>query len=247
MRTTLIYLQNREKGVDMNWPAFCNFTNDYQTIRYALRIPEDASVLAIFTSSEFELAYSGACSSITTQLDRLDNIIELYRTRKDYLVIRHHPHIAGSTSASPEYDFLRRAYQQARNAPANVRIIMPSEKINSYSLLWNVDAVISFFSSVGYEAAGRGIGVAALSQSPFSKAMRYDVPETINEINSLVELLLEQTKDLNREDLRKAFRFIYAYIYRLPVQFRSFGIKNTVELDLRIQNTEQLADGSTRS
>jgi len=128
MRTTLIYLQNREKGVDMNWPAFCNFTNDYQTIRYALRIPEDASVLAIFTSSEFELAYSGACSSITTQLDRLDNIIELYRTRKDYLVIRHHPHIAGSTSASPEYDFLRRAYQQARNAPANVRIIMPSEK-----------------------------------------------------------------------------------------------------------------------
>jgi len=110
-------------------------------------------------------------------------------------------------------------------------------------LLWNVDAVISFFSSVGYEAAGRGIGVAALSQSPFSKAMRYDVPETINEINSLVELLLEQTKDLNREDLRKAFRFIYAYIYRLPVQFRSFGIKNTVELDLRIQNTEQLADG----
>lgn len=237
------YLQNRENGLDMNYPAFCNFANAHQTIRHALRIPIEAKVLVIFTSSEFELAYSGTFSLVTTQLDRLEQIIDLYRTREDYLVIRHHPHIAGSTHASPEYDLLRRAYQQAFNAPDNVRIIMPSETVNSYSLLWNVDAVISFFSSVGYEAAGRGIGVAALSQAFFNKGIRHVVPEKTDEINSLINLLLEQTIDLDREDLRKIFRFIYAFLYRLSVKFRSFGIKNNFEMDIRIHDTDQLVDG----
>jgi hypothetical protein len=237
------YLQNRENGLDLNYPAFYEFVNEYYTIRHTLRIPVGARILAVFTSSEFEHAYCGAYSEVTTQLDRLDEIIALYRTRQDYLVIRHHPHIAGTAQGPPENDFLTRAYQQASNAPANVRIIMPSESINSYSLLRNVDGVISFFSSVGYEAAGRGVGVASLHQAPFSKAMRYTVPENIDELDSMISMLFEQTAALDREDLRKVFRFIYAYIYRLSVQFRSFGIKNNYEMDIRIQGISQLAEG----
>lgn len=240
---TLQYLQNRENGLDLNYPAFYKFVNEYYTIRQVLRIPEEAKVLAVFTTSEFEHAYCGAYSEVTTQLDRLDEIIELYRTRQDYLVIRHHPHIAGTALGPPENDFLTRAYRQALNAPANVRVIMPSEPVNSYSLLRNVDAVISFFSSVGYEAAGRGVGVASLSQAPFSKTMKYAVPENIDGYNSLINLLYEQTALLDREELRKVFRFIYAYIYRLSIQFRSFGIKNSYEMDIRINNISQLSEG----
>jgi len=240
---TQLYLQNRENGLDMNYPAFCNVASEHQEIRHVLRIPVDAKVLAVFTSSEFELASSGTCSMLTTQLDRLDQIIELYRTREDYLVIRHHPHIAGSTLASPEYDLLKRAYQQAFDAPDNVRIIMPSETINSYSLLWNIDAAISFFSSIGYEAAGRGIGVAALSQAFFCNGIQHLVCKGADELNALIEQLYEQTNALDMVDLRKAFRFIYALIYRLSVQFSSFGIKNNFEKDIRIDNIAQLEEG----
>ena len=237
------YLQNRENGLDLNYPSFFGFTNEYHIMRHALRIPNDARVLAIFTSGESEMAYSEDYSEIATQFDKIDNIIELYRTRKDYLVIRHHPHMAGSANEPSENNFLTRAYQQAFNAPENVKIIMPSEWISSYALLRNVDGVISFFSSVGYEAAGRGIGVAASSRSPFSIAMQYVVPEKNDEINTMINKLFEQTDRLDREDLRRVFRFIYAYIYRQSVQFRSFGIKNNYEMDLRINNITQLDEG----
>jgi hypothetical protein len=243
LEKTRTYLQSRENGLDLNYPSFYEFTNDFSTIRHLLRIPADAKVLAVFTSGESETTHSSGYSEVSTQFDRIDEIIELYRTRKDYLIIRHHPHMAGNAQEPPENYYLTRAYRQASRAPENVRVIMPSEKINSYALLRNVDGVISFFSSIGFEAAGRGIGVAALAQSPFSAALRYDVPEKIQDFEPLIDLLFEQTETLDPEDLRRTFRFIYAYIYRLSLQFRSFGIKNSYEMDLRIQNSAQLADG----
>lgn len=238
------YLQSRENGLDLNYPSFFEFANEYHVMRHVLRIPNDARVLAIFTSGESEMAYSEDYAEIATQFERIDTIIELYRTRKDYLVIRHHPHMAGSANEPSENNFLTRAYRQAFNAPENVRIIMPSEVVNSYALLRSVDGVISFFSSVGYEAAGRGIGTAASSRSPFSMALRYAMPGNIDEINSMIDQLFEQTDHLDREDLRRVFRFIYAYIYRQSVQFRSFGIKNNYEMDIRINGIDQLAEGN---
>jgi hypothetical protein len=243
LSTTQRYLQNRECGVDLNYPSYYEFSNEFYTIRHLLHIPEDAKVLVVFTSGESEAAYSSAYSEVTTQFDRIDELIELYRHRQDYLIIRHHPHMAGNAQEPPENYYITRAYQQSFNAPANVRVIMPSELINSYALLRNVNGVISFFSSIGYEAAGRGVGTAALAQAPFNKAMRYNISHRSENLADLIAKLFEQTDMLDSDDFIRAFRFIYAYIYRLAVQFTSFGIKNSYEMDIRVQSADQLADG----
>ncbi|GFO68500.1 hypothetical protein GMLC_20790 [Geomonas limicola] len=237
------YLRNREQGRDLNYPAFSDVRNEFHTIRHTLRIPEGARVLAVFTSGESEGAYCGGYSEVTTQFDRIDTLIELYRKRSDYLVIRHHPHMAGNAQEPPENYYLTRAYQQAWKAPANVRVVMPHEALSSYALLRNVDGVISYFSSVGYEAAGRGVAAAALPQCPFSRAMRHEVPDRPEEVAALIDRLYEQTDALDAADLVRSFRFVYAYIYRLSLQFRSFGIKDNYQMDLRIQSLDELSRG----
>jgi len=243
LKKTQNYLLNREKGIDLNYPSYYDFSNDYHEVRHLLNIPADARVLVVFTSGESESAYSNGYSQIATQFDKIDRLMELYRDRTDYLVVRHHPHMAGSAQEPAEHGYLTRAWQQAKRAPANVRVIMPSETVNSYALMWSVDAALAFFSSAGFEAAGRGLGVAAMTESPFSKAMRYTVPDDFDAIEPLIDRLYRQTDDPDREDLRRAYRYIHSYIYRLSLNFSSFGIKNTYEMDLRIQHPDQLAPG----
>lgn len=243
LKKTQTYLLNREKGFDLNYPAFFDYSNDAHEVRHLLRIPADARVLVVFTSGESESAYSSGYSQVFTQFEKIDKLMEIYRTRSDYLVIRHHPHMAGNSQEPAENLYLTRAFQQGVRAPANVRVVMPAEMISSYALMWSVDAALAFFSSAGFEAAGRGLGVAAMAESPFSKAMRYLTPEDFASVGPLIDLLYQQTDAPDREDLRRAYRFIYSYIYRLSLDFRSFGIKNTYEMDLRIQDTSQLARG----
>ena len=143
------YFTNREYGLDMNWPAFYNSQTNYADVRRHLRIPADAKILVVFTSSEDELAALEDRARVTEQFDIIEHIIEIFRNRKEYLVIRHHPFIGGTKDKPVETDSLSRAYNQVLCTPKNVRIIMPSEQLTSYALLWHTDAAIALLQYSG--------------------------------------------------------------------------------------------------
>ncbi len=238
------YLTTREHGKGLNYPSFYSYTTDYAAARSALRIPTNAKVLLVLTSSEFELATSEHAKNMSSQLDVLDALIEVFRSRDEFLVVRHHPNIAGTKDVLPDYGFLDRALQQASRRPPNVRIIMPSESVSSYSLFWNVDACVAFFTTAGIEAAARGLATASFPDSPYRQAIAGVIDDTgIKGLDALVSSLFESTAGFAPADLRRVYRFLHAYITKLPKRFRSFGIKNHFEADLRFGTVEELAPG----
>lgn len=242
------YLTSREKGFDMNLPSFYNYSTDYAKVKRKLRIPENKKICAVFTTSEFEIECGDDYKAFTTQLDVINNLIDVFRDRDDYLIIRHHPYIYGEQGLPSDHDFLTRAYQQAMSASENVRVIMPSEQLNSYALLGNIDAGISFFSTVGIEATARGIPMASFAVSPFSKAIHRSIDLDSKEyLNNLIDDLLKRSEEFNSEDLRRVYRFIDVYINKLSIKFRSFGIKNYYEPDIRIKSFHDLSEGKDPS
>lgn len=130
------YLASREGGKGMNFPSFYGYRTEYAGVRRMLRIPEHAKVLAVLTSSEFEQAYGHTPKGDTNeappdhsgQMEALAQLIEVFRGREEYLVVRHHPFIAGMKDQPPDRHFIAQAYAQAVRASDNVRVIMPSEE-----------------------------------------------------------------------------------------------------------------------
>jgi hypothetical protein len=241
------YFTNREGGTDTNWVPFYDYKTDYAEVRRKLRIPPTAKIFTVFTSSEDELAFSEHHAGITNQLEILDRLIEIFANRDEYLVIRHHPHIGGAGNNTPETDFIARAYQQARVTPKNVRIIMPSEQLTSYALLWHTDAALAFFSTISIEAAARGIPTAVSDLSPYSQALKYALKSNELDSDSLQHLINQLLCESDRptvDDFRKLYRFTSSYFFQFSTKFKSFGVKNTHSYDLRIKNFESLKPGN---
>ena len=241
------YFTNRESGLNLNWPAFYDFKTNYAEVRQKLRIPVNAKIFTVFTSSEDELTAYEDYAGITGQLDIIDSLINIFQDRDEYLVIRHHPFIGGDKLSPPNNDFLSRAYRQALSAPKNVRIVMPSEQLTSYALLWHTEAAIAFFSTVSIEAAVRGVPTAIFNLSPYHKALKFFLQNnnlSLDNLKNLVDNLLNKSACNTVEDLRKLYRFTHAYFFRFSNKFSSFGIKNSHYHDLRLQSVEELKPGN---
>ncbi len=240
------YFTNREGGLDLSWPAFYKFQTDYAQVRRKLRIPADAKIFTVFTSSEDELSTSEDYAGITEQLDIIARLIDIFTDRDEYLVIRHHPHIGGIKENPPETHFLTKAYRQALNVPKNVRIVMPSEPLTSYALIWNTDAAIAFFSTVSIEAAARGVPTATFQLSRYHKALQHVIDNhklNTETLRNIVDRLLSESSQMAVEDFRQLYRFTHAYFFKFSTKFRSFGAKDFHQFDLRLNSVDELKPG----
>ncbi|MDJ0795534.1 MAG: hypothetical protein QNJ51_01655 [Calothrix sp. MO_167.B12] len=241
---TKTYFIHREYGINLNWPSFYNFQTNYIDIRNQLRIPLDAKIVVVFTSSEDELAAFDSNNNIAEQFNIVAKLIEIFRTRNEYLVIRHHPFIGGNQKDIVETYSLSNAYKQVFYAPENVRFVMPSEQLTSYALLWHADAAIACFSTVAIEAIARGVPTATLATSAYAQASRHNITDTSEEnLNQLVDNLLSESAKVITEDLKRLYRFTNAFIFKFSHKFRSIGIKDFHFADIRFENVSELQPG----
>lgn len=235
----------RHTGAHMNYPGFYDYRTEADGVRGALGIPQDARVLGVFTSSEFELANQESYSSVTSQLEYIDRLIEVFRGSRDHLVVRHHPNISTDPVAAPDLDFVRRAWLQAQSAPANVHVIMPSEKLSSYGLIPHLSGAIAFYSSTCVEAIARGVAAAALAESYVHMSATFLIQDTSREAFArLVNDLFARTESFQPSDLRSAYRHLAASLPRHSSKFAAFEMKNFFEADIRIQHDRELLPGS---
>lgn len=234
------YFVERESGKNMNGEKYYEYKTEYIDVLNKLNIPLGAKIFAVFTSSEDELAIYKEYEGITKQLDVIDSLIEIFSKRNEYLVIRHHPNIWGGRFNQGETDFLSRAYKQAISAPSNVRIVMPSEELTSYALLWHIDAAICFFSTVSIEATVRGIPAASFENSIYGQALRHTFNSSTPEyLEKQVDYLMSELAKPTLEDLRKLYRFTHAYFHKFSVKFSSFDTRS-----IKYQSNEELKPGN---
>ncbi len=237
------FFRNREVGKDTNSYKFYGYTSEANTLLAALEIPRGRRILAVYTSSEYELAYYGSeYMQAARQLEILDQLFEIFAGRDDYLVVRHHPAIGLlPTGMKPQGKLLKKLYRQALRAPSNVRIIMPNERITSYSLMWLTDATLAFLSTVRLEASARGQPAASIDH-PFISAGLADVirDESRQGLTRLVDSLFERSTRYAASDLQKLYRATYACNFRHSTKFSTFAIKNGSEVDIRISSADSL-------
>jgi hypothetical protein len=237
-------VQDWEVGRNRNAGQFYEVTSEATTLRSRLAIPDHARLLSVFTSGEHELSTLDERQFGGRQLEVIDQLIELFSDRDEFLVIRHHPGIGVRTKERIDYCYLTKALQQCRSLPPNVRIVMPNELLTSYSLLWNSDASIAFLSTIALEAMCRGVPTATLPYSGFSRSTSYRLTDLSRHgLRMMVDRLFQATESFSEADVQRAYLQLRGMFLKYAQTFRSFGIKNTHEHDIRITNLEELYPG----
>lgn len=236
-------LLGRERGQGMNVPAFYSYASDPRRVRRQLRIGSSQRIVSAFTSSEYELVYWEDLLTMCDQLAMLDQLFEIFKTRSEALVVRHHPNVAGGAHAPPDFSFLTRLWNQAKRAPANVRVIMPNERLTSYALLPLSSACLSSYSTMSVEALARGVPSACHDQYMYASSLPYTF-NSIEErkLRSLLDSMLNH--QVGPEDLSKLYRMYYALFLRMPATFKSFSVRDKSQADIRINELRELLPGN---
>ncbi len=238
---------DRELGKNVNFQRMHNYTSNATSIRRVLRIPPEAPILALFATGDWEFgmyqSFMGKAMPLGNQEEWIQRTADACAKAGWYLVIRHHPLGAGTPKYARASDFLGEIFKINRGFGGHVRVIMPAEQTSSYDLIWNSNAVVTALSTVGMEALLRGTPTAWATQFMF----RPYGTEWASDPRLYPELLasaMRRTDDFSLAELREAFR--YAHFLSFVVssnQFKSFGIKNIYEPDIRIRGAEDLAPG----
>ncbi len=239
------YFVNRERGTDSNFEPFLDFTTDYAEVRALLRIPAEARMFGVFTSSEWEFDLCADYKTFVDQLELIERLMRVFRDRpRDYLVVRHHPYLGGNLSSLADHGFISRAYDLVREAPPNVRFIMPGERLNSYALMNNLDGAIAFLSTAGLEAVARGVATACFKESAYRDALTAIIEDDgLVYLNTLVDALISKTHEFGVGDLRRLYRFQTMLISKLSNNFETFGIQNTYAHNIKVDKFRMISEG----
>jgi hypothetical protein len=140
------WFHGRVRRVEKNWRSF---VKGQQRGRLPAGWDADRHNVVIFTSSEDEFVAIGDSWSDRLYADQGEGIhalaVQLMRERPNaMLTVRMHPNLTGIDNASTR--------RLAALDLANVRVIPPQAKIDSYQLMRVADTVATFGSSIGIEA-----------------------------------------------------------------------------------------------
>jgi SAM-dependent methyltransferase len=239
------YIANREQGKNLNSYVVSNFLSDELNIRRQLKIPDNIKIVSLFTTCDWELGLSKLETPMKfdSQVSWLRHIINNFDQKDVFFVIRHHPGIVrkdgfiGKTFLKELFHFnIELAGRE------NVRVVMPYEKLSSYSLLWNSDAAVIVRSTIGLEAIFRGVGAVSELHS-FKSIVGIDHFES-TDYKGAIQKAIAKTNTFGIEDLRQAYRASYFIFFRLSDLFKSIGIKDIWAPEIRLKNIEELKDGN---
>ena len=217
-----------------------------------LSIPQNAKLTSLFTSSQDEIATLSATTDpdwipvYQNQLQAIGEAIEWARTNPDwYLVVRVHPNessssnhlgIAGKKSMAALESFINQ-----KNLPRNVRIVMPQDKVSSYTLMRVSKVGLVWLSTTGMEMATMGRPVVALDNPTYRVAGFTwnvkdfgDLPTTISEALAADEHEIKYRSAL-------ALRWAYHQDFRRSVDFPLIHDHGRMErVSLTFSNAKQL-------
>jgi hypothetical protein len=126
-------------------------------IRAELRLDPSKKLALACTNVVWDSAVLGRGRTHSTMREWIVDTIGWFARRPDWqLVVRTHPHEAVWGSNEPVGQLIRAAFPQL---PENVRLVLPSDPVNTYSLLPITALGLVFSTTVGLEMAMDGLTV----------------------------------------------------------------------------------------
>lgn len=218
----------------------------------ALGVPGDAKLVSLFTSSQDEIATLSATTDsdwtpvYENQLQAIGEAIEWARTNPDwYLVVRVHPNesssgnhlgIAGRKSMAAFNSFLCQ-----QKIPSNVRIVMPQEKVSSYTLMKASRVGIAWLSTTGMEMATMGRPVVVLDNPTYRVAgFTWNVTRS-GELATKISEALAADEDEIKYRSALSLRWAYHQEFRRSIDFPPIHDHGRMErVSLMFSNAKQL-------
>jgi len=225
--------------------SFYDFESDLKNVRKQLRIPFDAKIVAYFTSGDWEMGMRkwDIKSTFNSLVESINSLVTIFRERKEYLIIRTHPYCIhdGQTATI----FIQQLYELCRNFPPNIRLVMPTEQLTSYAIMWHADAVITYSSTTGFESIARGCCVCSLSDNIFNDLGDIPMVESILDCGIEIDRTIHKTNHFRIEYLQNIYRGLYYLFYRTRFILQSVRFQsNSGKSDIQISDINELLEGN---
>lgn len=192
---------------------------DAAAVRQALPLDTTRPILALYTNCGFDSKFFYSTPLYPDTLGWTFDTIELFRARREQLVVRVHPY----ESLIPQMEqTAKRIAERFPTLPPNVRLVPAEHKLNSYALGMASDAVIVYGSQIGLELAAMGKPVIVTGRGSYwRKGFTYDV-----HTREGYTAILDRLQTLARPDPNRvlaARRFAYYYYCMRPVPFAVYN------------------------
>ncbi|MBW1783796.1 MAG: glycosyltransferase, partial [Deltaproteobacteria bacterium] len=239
------FCADREGGRDFNVFQNYTFKTEGNDVRERLRIPPHSNIVAVFPTCDWEVGikkYDIAPTRFERQVDWLAHLSRTVDLDETYLVIRLHPALV-RRDVMPAA-ILKDLFNLSRtmNEKSRVRVIMPYERVTSYSLIQHAAAALTWSSTVGIEALLRGVATA--SEVYCHKSIAGIEHIHLSDYNQTIINTIKRTERFDLNDLRVAYRGAYYHFFRLNFIFKSFGIRDVYLPDIRIKQLNDLLPGN---
>ena len=234
-------LDDRARGVGAHERYFEQQEERVDALREQLTIPPGDRVVSLFTNLSWDSATLDKDVGFGSMFDWVLSVVESAADAHGVtLVVRVHPAETRWLSRESTEAIVRERFGAL---PANVRFIGPDRALSSYALLELSDLVCTYTTTVGLEAATRGVPVAVAGETHYrARGFTHDVAGP-DELRGLIHdgapLLTDAERDLA---LRYAFTFFYRCSIPFPLVRVDTGHVRSVPTD-----ASQVAPGADQS
>jgi hypothetical protein len=162
------------------------------------------------------------------------------------LVVRVHPAEVRLPFKTSQEQVLDRVRAALPILPPNVRIVPPESAANSYALLDAADVALVYTSTVGLEAALRGIPTVVAGRVHYrSKGFTLD-PDTPDGYAGVLDMAFARGQ-LSEADIQLAQRYAYLYFFEEIIPFEAVEEGPRSYVTFHYRRSEALAPGRDRA
>jgi Capsule polysaccharide biosynthesis protein len=203
-------LTARSEGRAAHESYFDDPLADPERLRASLDLPPRTRVISLFTNLAWDSAVVGRDLAYPSMLDWIAHAVEVAGELDDaVLVIRVHP-------AEERWGTMQPVEASLPELPPSVRVIGPDQALSSYALLEISDLALTYTTTVGLEAAARGVPVAVAALTHYrGRGFTHDLgsPE------DLASLLRSGEWAISDEQVELALRYAFMFFYRCMIPF----------------------------
>jgi hypothetical protein len=203
-------LSARSEGRAAHERYFDDPLADPQRVRAELEIPDGARVISLFTNLAWDSAVVGRDLAYGSMFEWIDDAVrtadELENT---VLVVRVHP-------AETRWGTMQPVAAGLPDLPASVRVVGPEQPLSSYALLEVSDLALTYTTTVGLEAAVRGVPVAVAARTHYrDRGFTHDLGSPTD----LGDLLRSGAWAMSDEQVALAIRYAFMFFFRCMIPF----------------------------
>jgi hypothetical protein len=248
---TLKWLIQRRYGANLAWIRFNKSSVSASSLRTSLNLSPGKRLWALFTSSTDEIAGDPLMRGpYESQTEWVSDVVQWVESRDDVqLVIKVHPNLGGNGYIGKAVDELR-IYQEMKSAlPANVRIVLPEDSVNAYSLADEADVGLTFGSTIGLEMAMTGKPILLAGRGLYEYGSKISTVRSKESLPAMLESYLQAStnREIHREIQREAFRLAHYYSFACELPFPTITVVSLYEVTLNYTHPGELTPGKDQS